>query len=376
MITCRKCAKENQDHYKFCLGCGAELPREAGPKPFSPQTPPHGVNAVAVAAAQQSPAVHAAAGAAPKAAMAATALVGAVSPVAIPAGHAQQQRPAASAQSVPPAAAQSAPPAAADAGAASINCPQCSHVNPRSNRFCAACGYNLTAAAQMIPSAPPMAPSPATASVRPVIMVALRADGSEAGSYPLPDIVQLSLGRDTGSIFAGDSYLSPRHATLTRRANELVVRDAGSLNGVYLKLRPHEPWPIDYGDVFRIGQEIVRYEELVQQPATTDGVRRFGSPAKGYMGRLALVIGRDTTGNAFPVPERGVHCGRERGDILFSEDGYVSGLHCRIGKATDGKITLTDVGSSNGTFIRLKTEHALQPGDILLMGQQLFRVDF
>src|SRR5512138_859392 len=25
VITCRKCGKENQDHYKFCLGCGNEL---------------------------------------------------------------------------------------------------------------------------------------------------------------------------------------------------------------------------------------------------------------------------------------------------------------------------------------------------------------
>ncbi len=366
MITCRKCAKENQDHYKFCLGCGAELPRETGPKPFSAQTPAHGMKAVGQSAPPAAPAVSAAAS--PKAAMAATALVGSVPPAAPPptaAAYAPQVR----------AQAPSSPPGAPEA-AATVSCPQCSHVNPRTNRFCAACGYNLTAAAQMIPSAPPMAPAPAAAPVRPVTMVALRADGSEAGSYPLPDTPQLTVGRDTGAIFAGDSYLSPRHATITRRASDILVRDAGSLNGVYLKLRPHEPWPLDFGDVFRIGQEIVRYEELVQQPATADGVRRFGSPAKGYIGRLALVIGRDTTGNAFPVPERGVHCGRERGDILFSEDGYVSGLHCRIGKATDGKTTLTDVGSSNGTFIRLKIEHTLQSGDILLMGQQLFRVDF
>lgn len=258
-----------------------------------------------------------------------------------------------------------------------VTCPQCNHGNPRANRFCAACGYNLSAAAQMISSAPPMAPAaPVASATRPIVMVALRADGSESGSYTLPESAQITVGRDTGSIFAGDSYLSPRHATLQRRGTDLVVRDAGSLNGVYLKLKPHEPWQLDYGDVFRIGQEIVRYEELVQQPITADGVKRFGSPAKGYIGRLALVIGRDTTGNAFPVPERGVHCGRERGDILFSEDGYVSGLHCRIGRSNDGRTTLTDVGSSNGTFIRLKTEHTLQTGDILLMGQQLFRVDF
>ena len=32
MIICPKCGKENQDHYKFCLGCGNELPREGGPR--------------------------------------------------------------------------------------------------------------------------------------------------------------------------------------------------------------------------------------------------------------------------------------------------------------------------------------------------------
>jgi pSer/pThr/pTyr-binding forkhead associated (FHA) protein len=207
-------------------------------------------------------------------------------------------------------------------------------------------------------------------------MVALRADGSEAGRYTMPDAATVTVGRDTGSIFAGDSYLSPRHAVFTRRGTDVLVKDAGSLNGVYLRLKSQEPWPMDFGDVFRIGQEIIRFEELVQQPPTTDGVRRFGSPSKGYVGRLALVIGRDTTGNAFPIPERGVHCGRERGDVLFSEDGYVSGLHCKIARGADGHIALTDVGSSNGTFIRLKVEQNLATGSILLMGQQLFRVDF
>jgi pSer/pThr/pTyr-binding forkhead associated (FHA) protein len=206
--------------------------------------------------------------------------------------------------------------------------------------------------------------------------VALRADGTEAGRYDLPEAPVITIGRDTGSIFAGDSYLSPRHATLMRRGSEIFVRDEGSLNGVYVKMRPNEPQPLGFGDVFRIGQEIIRFEELKGQPASPDGVQRFGSPAKGYIGRLALVIGRDTTGNAFPVPERGLHCGRERGDVLFSEDGYVSGLHCHIGRGPDGNVYLTDVGSSNGTFLRIVSERRLLSGEILLMGQQLFRIDF
>lgn len=360
MITCPKCGKENQDHYKFCLGCGAELPRGAVAKPFSAQTPPHGVQAVSVP--QQAPAGN--------------------PHTAAPRASAAPQQPAAPRPVAAPPVAQPAPSAAP--GGAALTCPQCGHVNAAGHRWCASCGYNLSAlaaAAAAVPGVPGAAPAampvaPA-ASAGPVVqLTALRADGSEAGTFRLPDGPTFTVGRDTGSIFAGDSYLSPRHATFTRRGAQVSIKDEGSLNGVYLKLKPNEPHLLEFGDIFRIGQEIIRFEELRGQGRSADGVERFGSPAKGYIGRLALVIGRDTTGNAFPIPERGVHCGRERGDILFSEDGYVSGLHCRVARGPDGRVYLTDVGSSNGTFARLRSERTIASGDVLLMGQQLFRVDF
>jgi pSer/pThr/pTyr-binding forkhead associated (FHA) protein len=343
VITCLKCGKENQDHYKFCLGCGAELPRAVAAKPFTAATPPQGVPAVAMPAPVPMPPPPLAA------------------PVPAPIGS---QRP-------PMPNAQPAP-----AAAGTVVCPQCAHVNGMGNRFCASCGYNLSALAGVSPSAAPAAPAPTTTAGPTIVLTALRADGSEAGTYRLPDAPLVTLGRDTGSIFAGDSYLSPRHATFTRRGPQLSIKDEDSLNGVYLKLRPNEPCLLEFGDLFRIGQEIIRLEELKGQGRSPDGVDRFGSPSKGYIGRLALVIGRDTTGNSFPIPERGVHCGRERGDILFSEDGYVSGLHCSIAKGPDGKIYLTDVGSSNGTFVRIRAEQQVRATDILLMGQQLFRIDY
>jgi pSer/pThr/pTyr-binding forkhead associated (FHA) protein len=269
--------------------------------------------------------------------------------------------------------------AAPAAGGVEITCPQCGHPNPQNNRFCASCGYNLAAlqGAGGATAAPPpvaAAAAPVPAGAR-VLLTALRADGSEAGTFGLPEGPAVTVGRDTGSIFAGDSYLSPRHATFVRHGGQLAIRDENSLNGVYLKLQPNAPWPLQYQDVFRIGQEIIRFEPLVGQGPSSDGVERLGSPARGYIGRIALVIGRDTTGNSFPVPESGIHLGRERGDVLFSEDGYVSGLHCRIAREHDGNVYLTDVGSSNGTFVRLRAEHPLAPGDVLLMGQQLFRLD-
>lgn len=347
MINCSKCGKENQDHYKFCLGCGAELPKDKAPKPFKADTPSQGLSSQGL---KQAASVQAA-----------------PAPTVAPAVPA--------AQAVQPSAApaQAAPAPVAPAPAASGACPQCAHVNTSGNRFCAACGYNLSAM-----SAPPVAAVPAAAqpAASGVVLTALRADGSEAGSYRLPATPTATVGRDTDSVFAGDSYLSPKHATFRQSGSQLTVKDEGSLNGVYIKLRPNEPCPLDPGNVFRIGQEIIRFEPLERQAPNGDGVERFGSPSKGFIGRLALVIGRDTTGNAFPIPERGLHLGRERGDVLFSEDGYVSGLHCRVAPGPDGRVYLTDVGSSNGTFVRLGSEHPVNPGEILLMGQQVFRVDY
>jgi hypothetical protein len=243
-------------------------------------------------------------------------------------------------------------------------------VNGPSNVFCGSCGFRLGGQPARPAAAPVAAPVEAAGSV---LLTALRADGSEAGSYNLPGGTQV-VGRDTGGIFAGDSYLSPRHATFKQPGGgKLSVKDEASLNGVYKKLARDTPIELKHNDVFRIGQEIIRFEPLAPQAPSPDGVERLGAPSKGYVARIALVIGRDTTGNAFPVPEAGLHLGRERGDVLFPEDGYVSGLHCRLAWE-NGRAMLTDLGSSNGTFIRLKEETDVRSGDVLLMGQQLFRV--
>ena len=352
MIACSKCSKENQDHYKFCLGCGAELPRSAEPKPFTANTPPQGVEAVTEQAPPpEEPTVEGVAPAAPA-----------------PAG--MEEAPAATPLEVA-AAAEAAAASAEPAASENDSCPQCGHSNPPSNRFCASCGYNVAA----LREAGAASPAPAASFDLSVRLTALRADGSEAGSFALPEGENVTVGRDTGSIFAGDSYLSPRHATFVRRGDAILIKDEASLNGVYIKLAANTPWKLEDQDVFRIGQEIIRYEALGEAENGADGVRQLGSPADNYIGRLALIIGRNTTGNAFPIPKEGVHCGRERGDILFSDDGYVSGLHCKVGPETDGDVYLTDVGSSNGTFARLRAEHSLASGDILLMGQQLFRVE-
>jgi predicted component of type VI protein secretion system len=85
-------------------------------------------------------------------------------------------------------------------------------------------------------------------------------------------------------------------------------------------------------------------------------------------------MGPGIDGSAFPLMGEEMVLGRERGDILFSDDGYVSGTHAKLSVREDGYF-LTDLGSSNGTFVRLIEPRVVPTGTYVLMGQQLFRID-
>src|SRR5580692_5305770 len=274
VITCPKCSKDNQDHYKFCLGCGAELPRDAAPKPFSPQTPPQGMKA-AQPAAVPPPAGGGLGG---------TVLVSA--PAAAVARPAAAPAPVAPAAAAAPQATVASSPAASVAPAAggpTVPCPQCGHINQPSNLFCGSCGFRMGGASARPAAAAAPAASPAASGGANMVLTALRADGTEAGTFQMP-AGGATVGRETGGIFAGDSYLSPRHATFrVPGGGRASVKDEGSLNGVYKKLARDVPVELRPNDVFRIGQEIVKFEPLVPLPASADGVERLGAPSKGYV---------------------------------------------------------------------------------------------
>ena len=367
MIVCPRCGKENQDHYKFCLGCGAELPRDAAhaPKSFTAPTPPAGFPAKGGSAGTPSAPVErpSAGGGGP------AQFGGAAAPAA-----------ASSAASMPRAA---EPATAPLASGGMLTCPKCASSVPPNFKFCGSCGHPMAdvqaaaAKAAAAPAAQPAAqaaPIAAPSGATRGSLVLIRPDGTEGDSFPLGES-ETSIGREAGGVFASDSYLSPRHATFRFEGNELTIRDDGSLNGIYYRIEPDVPHELTDGSIFRIGQEIIRFRKVSQKRKDADGVELMGSPDPGYIGRIALVIGRETHGNAYCVPPDGMHLGRERGDIIFPDDGYVSGLHCNI-HGEGGRVILTDVGSSNGTFIRVQGEQTVKNGALLLMGQQLFRIEY
>ena len=257
-----------------------------------------------------------------------------------------------------------------------VNCPSCGRPVAAAFAFCGGCGHRMKAAPgaigeAAIARAEAVAPAPARLGPRGHLTL-IRPDGTEGGVFALNEGENL-IGRGQGPLFDADPYLSPRHGEFVLTEAGLDVRDHRSLNGVFVRITEEEP--LQTGDCFRIGQELLRFDGINPLTPLEDGTEIIGTPNPGYWGRLSVVVGRDLDGPAFPLFDETVKLGRERGDILFPEDGYVSGLHCQI-SARDGRVYLKDLGSSNGTFLRIRESRVVPSGSLLLMGQQLFRVIF
>jgi pSer/pThr/pTyr-binding forkhead associated (FHA) protein len=67
-------------------------------------------------------------------------------------------------------------------------------------------------------------------------------------------------------------------------------------------------------------------------------------------------------------------CGRSEGELRLAEDATVSPRHARF-TAAEGALRVEDLGSLNGTFVRLRAPRRLAVGDELRVGRQLLRIE-
>jgi pSer/pThr/pTyr-binding forkhead associated (FHA) protein len=68
----------------------------------------------------------------------------------------------------------------------------------------------------------------------------------------------------------------------------------------------------------------------------------------------------------------GVSIGRANCEINFPDDSRLSDRHALLSNR-EGKLFLEDFGSLSGTFIKQRQDSELVPGDVFLLGQDLFR---
>lgn len=254
-------------------------------------------------------------------------------------------------------------------------CPNCGTDVPIDFRFCGKCGARVEAGG--VPAASPaktMFFSP-TQMPRPKLTL-VKGEGMEGVSYQLAGTDHVA-GRSEGAIlFPEDPLVSPRHANFVYQNGSLVVRDEGSVNGVFLRIRAATP--LEPGGVFQVGEQLLQVEvsppDLGPQQ-DSEGTYFYASPRRATRMKLIQRLRGDEVGMVYLARGDTITMGREGNDVNFPDDPFISGRHADVTINAEGQITLNDLGSKNGTFVRIAGETPLHHGDYIFLGQQLLRVE-
>lgn len=207
----------------------------------------------------------------------------------------------------------------------------------------------------------------------------LRGDGEDGVSFTLAGQDHAAGRGDCPIAFPDDQFLSPTHCTFFYRPHaggpaDLVVRDEGSLNGVYVRI--HGTIPLEAGATVLVGEQVLTVS-VARQPE--DVPDQTGTYYSASMPRAATMeikqsLRGGTPGWCYRVDGDVIVLGREGNDINFPEDPFISGRHAEV-RLADGALSVTDLGSRNGTFVRIVGERVLSHGDYVFLGQQLLRVE-
>jgi pSer/pThr/pTyr-binding forkhead associated (FHA) protein/RNA polymerase subunit RPABC4/transcription elongation factor Spt4 len=276
-------------------------------------------------------------------------------------------------------------------------CPACGATNPGETNFCHDCGTALgspvlagqeteevslgTGDAAILATPAPMpdtmdtvqVPIPTVSGAR---LINVRRDGTD-GTCHVISSEQFDLGRTEGDLLFDDPHMTGRHARIVHREGQFVILPLETRNGVYVRLR--QPVELYDGDLFLLGKQVLRFEipfevEKTVRPAVEHGVVLFGTPVKPAWGRLRQLTAGGTTRDMYHLTRAEVVLGREQGDIVFGDDEFLSRRHAQI-QIRNNRVTLSDLGSSNGTFVRLRGQHLLSPGELIRIGDELLRFE-
>lgn len=246
-------------------------------------------------------------------------------------------------------------------------CPRCAAANDLTAPSCLQCGASLEHR---------RAPAPGKQLDTGMFLVAINEDGTDGTRIPL-DRENSVVGRAGEISYPGDVFLSPRHAVLIVEDGQLHVEDLSSLNGTYLKLR--EKIVLNPGDTFLMGRQVLRVQrfenELAVRTRAADGTRFMGSPAPTGRLKIEQVGVGGLVQDVYCLSAEGATIGREKGDVVFPRDKFMSSRHARIWLDEDGEFYLADENSSNGSWLKIWQRRTLSDGDFLFLGQQLFRVE-
>lgn len=241
---------------------------------------------------------------------------------------------------------------------APVQCPICKTFNPAGEGFCVECGLIFQSAL------------PDDAFGAPVVRLPCLVDagGREHFLHPGVNLV----GRE-GDIMIQDGRVSRKHAEVMLEDGKVTVRDLGSSNGTTINAEPLGDAPVDLSD----GDEVVFAGNAMtlSVPGAAGATQALPKAEEPIVETAAFLIIND---ERYPLKSGENTIGRHGENDIVLDDPYVSGAHARI--RVGDSVSLTDLGSTNGTFVggaKLAANEPMTvtPSDEIVIGRTSARIE-
>lgn len=170
------------------------------------------------------------------------------------------------------------------------------------------------------------------------------------------------------------AYISPWHASITRDAQgHVLLEDMQSTNGVFLCVA--DDFQLEDGDEIALGRQRFIFRTTTPAPALIHPsphhkVPLLGAPVQGQFPHLIRLLAGGFIGGLYPL-QGGLTIGRGNVEVSCPEDFTLEDRHARI-ERRGPQFTLQDLGSREGTYLRVASPVELFPGDRFLLGSMQF----
>lgn len=209
------------------------------------------------------------------------------------------------------------------------------------------------------PAVVPPTPSQPADAKRPtsdVQLVSLHPDDSPEEQFPLLK-EQIVIGRRASDIACGDDvYMADTHALLVRRDDGYALEDKSGGSGVWLRAKGVAGRPLGENDLVWIGAQILMV-----------GKQGAGWAVTHYNAEGAQQA-------TYAIPEKGLIVGRTEAVSLDRADLSLSRRHAQF-RIEGGTLGVFDLGSKNGTYVKLMGPAQLANGDEFRAASKRFRFE-
>ncbi len=201
-------------------------------------------------------------------------------------------------------------------------------------------------------------------------------DGTIGDKYSLKQD-KLEVGRLRGDVqFPDDEKMAPLHARFSMEKDQLFVEDVSGVSSVFIGLIA--TYTMRDGDIIRMGEQVFRFREKTEAVAGAAArgttILELNSDMDEPVAEL-IFVGPDflDTAARLPLNEEEISFGRSRGTYVFPEDPFMSRAHCKIYHRGED-FFIEDLGSRNGSFIKVRGKAPVPVGATVLVGSQVLKI--